>query len=682
MIPTLQPALVGEPSLTSRLTPEQRLAASADGPVLVLAGAGTGKTGTLTAAVARRIRDSGIRPDRILAVTFTNKAAGEMAARIGASLDGLRPPHWIGTFHGLGARQLRAEPEVAGLRPNFEILDADDSRRLVRRTMKAMSLGSDGDGPTGRDPVKVTCQRIGKFKDSLIAPEEAAARVDGVISAADRSGRPIDAAGLREAADIYVEYQRRLQEANAADFGDLLLWPTRAMQDDEAYRRRWAERFDCIFADEYQDVCLAQYSWLRLLAADHNQLFVVGDDDQAIYSWRGSDLSFIRRFTRDFPSATQIRLEENFRSTGHILDAANAVIAKDTARLGKTLFTRKDPGDPIEIVRFHDAEGEAQGIVREIQRRASEGLAWDDMAVLFRSNFLSRGFEEALLRARIPFVFVGDVGFYQRSEIKDTLALLRIALAPDDRQSDEAVRRVINVPTRGFGAKAMEILDAEAAWRRVSLITALDTAPLPARSRNAGLKFADAVRRVARDQSVTLADQISALLDVTGYRAMLRESRAETTEGRIENVQELIGLAGGFHTGRELLDHAALATENPDENAGGQVRLMTLHKAKGLEFRQVFLPGWEANAFPPPYGDLAEERRLAYVALTRGMRRVTISYCNVRLGFADPSPFLEDIRDPHRVDGWLRNQPHHQPPPKRHRTLVDALKDLELLKRF
>jgi DNA helicase II / ATP-dependent DNA helicase PcrA len=682
MIPTHEPDAAGEANSATRLTPEQRLAASTDGPVLVLAGAGTGKTGTLTAAVARRIRDAGIEPDRILAVTFTNKAAAEMSARIRVSLDGLRAPDWIGTFHGLGARQLRVEPDVAGLRPDFEILDADDSRRLVRRTLKAMSLGSDDEGPTGRDPVKLTCQRIGKFKDSLIAPEEAAAGVEGMIAAADRSGLAIDAPGLREAARIYIEYQRRLREANAADFGDLLLWPTRAMQHSETYRRRWAERFDCIFADEYQDVCVAQYSWLRLLAADHDQLFVVGDDDQAIYSWRGSDLSFIRRFTLDFPSATQVRLEENFRSTGHILDAANAVIAKDTARLGKTLFTRKHPGDPIEVVRFHDADAEAQGIVMEIQQRASEGRAWDDMAVLYRSNFLSRTFEEAFLRARIPFVLVGDVGFYQRSEIKDALAFLRIALTPETPQSDEAVRRVINVPTRGFGAKAMEILEAEAAWRHVSLMTALETAALPARSRRAGLQFADAIRSVARDQSVTLADQISALLDVTGYRAMLRESRAETTEGRLENVQELIALAGRFHTGRELLDHAALATENPDENAGGQVRLMTLHKAKGLEFRQVFLPGWEANAFPPPYGDLAEERRLAYVALTRGMRRVTISYCNFRLGFADPSPFLNDIREPHRVDGWLRNQPHHQPQRKRHRTLVDALRDLELLKRF
>jgi DNA helicase-2/ATP-dependent DNA helicase PcrA len=413
MLRSSDPA-AGTADVLGALTAEQRMAASTDGPVLVRAGAGTGKTRTLTAAVARRIRVSGMEPSRILAVTFTNKAAAEMSSRIRAALDGTAPPSGLGTFHALGARQLRVEPEVAGLRSGFEILVGEDSRRLVRRTMKAMSLAGDGDesGPTGRDPVKVMCSRLSKFKDSLIPPEEAAARVEGMIAAAGcGSGVAIDAPGLREAVRVYVEYQRRLGEGNAADFGDLLLWPTRAMQRNEAYRQRWAERFDCVLADEYQDVCFAQYSWLRLLAATHSQLFVVGDDDQGIYGWRGGDVSFIRRFTGDFPSATQIRLEENVRSTRHILDAANAVIAKDPARLGKTLSTRKEAGDRIEILRFDDADAEAQGIVGELQRRVSEGLTWDDMAILYRSNFLSRGFEETLLRARIPFVLVGDVGF-------------------------------------------------------------------------------------------------------------------------------------------------------------------------------------------------------------------------------------------------------------------------------
>jgi DNA helicase-2/ATP-dependent DNA helicase PcrA len=639
------------------LTPNQLQAANKDGPVLVLAGAGTGKTRTLTAAVARRIMISGIDPSRILAVTFTNKAAKEMSDRIQATLGTMTGLRWVGTFHGLGARQLRTEPEVAGLRPGFDILDADDSRRVIKRCMKAMNLAGGGDEPraAGKDPLKAVVNAISKFKDNLIAPSEAASSAEAMIAQSRRDDRPLDTHALRTAAAVYVDYQRRLREANAADFGDLLLWPTRAMQDNETYRQRWAGRFDCLHGDEYQDVCFAQYRWLRLLAADHKQLFVVGDDDQSIYSWRGADLGYIRRFATDFPGAAQIKLEENFRSTSHILGAANAVISYDRHRIVKTLFTTKEPGDPIEVVKFRDGEEEARGIAAEIQRRLADGLKWSDIAILYRSNFLSRGFEEAMMHAKIPYVLIGDVGFYQRAEIKDALALLRIACAPDEPQSDEAVRRVINVPPRAFGPKAIETLEAEAAWRRVSLLRAIETAALPPRARAEGLKFADQVRAIGANTDATVADQLSLLLDGTGYRAMLRASRAESTEGRLENIQELIQLAGSFHSARDLLDHAALATNGPDEeHAGGQVSMMTLHRAKGLEFTHVFLPAWEVRVVPSQYGDFAEERRLAYVALTRGMRRVTISHSEYRRGSGNASPFIEDIPATHRVDGWLR----------------------------
>jgi DNA helicase-2/ATP-dependent DNA helicase PcrA len=637
------------------LTPMQAEAAAQDGAVLVLAGAGTGKTKTLTAAVVHRIRAFGVKPHRILAVTFTNKAAGEMTGRIREALGGEGAPGWLGTFHSLAARQLRTEPEVAGLRPGFDILDADDGRRLVRRILKAMNRTGDesGDPPAGRDPVKIIANRISQLKDRLISPEEAPAYCERVIAEADRTGDPVDADGLRLTARIYADYQQRLGDANAADFGDLLLWPARAMQRDQAYRDRWAGRFDCVLADEYQDVNHAQYIWLRLLAVEHGRIFVVGDDDQAVFGWRGSDISYIRRFTCDFPEAVTFRLEENFRSTGTILAAANAVIAKDENRLGKTLFTRKEMGEPIEVVGFHDGQAEAAGIAAEIARRHGLGIGWEEMAILYRSNYLSRAFEEALMRARIPYVLVGDVGFYQRAEIKDTLALLRLSAQPDDRQSDEAFRRVINVPARGFGPKAMAALEAEAQWRGVSLLQALETAPLPPRCRSAGLAFADAVRSVAADADATLADQLSLLLDAADYRAMLRESRAETTEDRLENLQELLTIAASFHTARELLDHAALSTNGPTEDEAGRVRLMTLHKAKGLEFEHAFLPGWEAGIFPPHYGEIDEERRLAYVALTRGKRRVTISYAKWRRGYTGPCAFIGDIPENYRVAGWL-----------------------------
>lgn len=637
------------------LTPPQVEAVTHDGPILVLAGAGTGKTRTLTAAVAWRIAEHGIPAHRVLAVTFTNKAASEMTQRIRVMLTGQTVPSWIGTFHGLAARQLRTEPEVAGLRPGFEILDADDSKRLVRRTAAAMhGAGSDDAGEVGQDAqsLKKLCNQISTLKDNLVSSEQAPRHIEAMI--AQGQGRVIDAPGLRLAGRVYAEYQRRLREANAADFGDLLLWPTLAMQHDEAYRLRWAGRFDCLLADEFQDVNRAQARWLRLLGADHERIFVVGDDDQSVYSWRNSNPGFLLSFNRDFPKAAFIRLEDNFRSTGHILNAANAVIAVDTKRLGKTLRTSKPLGDKVEVAGFRDAEAEAQGVVAEIRHRHTEGMDWQDMAILYRSNAMSRAFEEALLRSTIPYVLIGDVGFYQWEEIKNALALLRLAANPDDLQSDEAFRRVCNTPARGLGPKALVALEAEAAWRQVSLLRAIETVPLTPRVRAAAFSFADAIR-AAGDQAVTLADQLSMLLDSTGYRSMLRESRAEDSEGRLENLQELLSLAGSFHSARELLDHASLASAAPGEDAAGRVQLMTLHKGKGLEFRHAFLPGWD-SAFPNSWSDADEERRLAYVAITRGKERVSITHAAYRRGYAQPSCFIDDIPDEHKGTGWLRAQ--------------------------
>ena len=650
-----EPAVTATSSILAGLTPAQAEAASLSGAVLVLAGAGTGKTKTLTSGVAWRIQARGIPASRILAVTFTNKAAGEMTERIRRMLAGQAVPSWCGTFHGLGARQLRAEPEVAGLRTGFDILDADDSKRLVRRVLKAMAvdpaeLGSD------RDPIKLVCRQIGQFKDDLVTPNQAPARVEARIAEARLIHRPVDPDSLRLVARVYAEYQRRLREANAADFGDLLLWPTVAMQRDAAYRQRWAGRFDSVLADEYQDVCAAQYSWLRLLSAGHGEIFVVGDDDQSVYGFRGADIQYIRRFAHDFPQARQVRLEENFRSTGHILAAANAVIAQDKRRLGKTLRPTKPIGVPVEVVGFPDPEAEARGLVMEMKRRAADGVAWEHMALLYRSNFLSRGFEEALMRGHVPYVIVGDVGFYQRAEIKDALALLRLAACPDDYQSDEAFRRVCNSPPRGLGPKALEEISDEAAFRGVSLLRALETANLPPKAKAAAHAFADAVRGVAQDRNATLADQLSLLLDRTGYRAWLRESKAEETTDRLENLQELLSLAGGFRSATQLLEHAALASAAPGEDTVGRVQLMTKHKAKGLEFPHVFLAGWDSNCFPSRFGDHDEERRLAYVSLTRGMQRVSISHSAYRAGTARPSPFIDDIPEQSRIKGWLHGE--------------------------
>ncbi|WP_245407825.1 ATP-dependent helicase [Rhodoblastus acidophilus] len=632
-------------ALAARLTPTQREAATHPGSTLVLAGAGTGKTSTLTASVVHKIEIEKIPAARILVSTFTNKAAAEMTERIRAALGENAAPNWLGTFHGLGARQLRAAPEIAGLRKEFDILDAGDAHLLIKRIMKALNLANDPETAGGRDPVKTIANKISSFKDQLITPETASSRIEAMIKAAEREGSPIESMTFRNAAKIYALYQQRLREANAADFGDLLLWPTLALMNDSQYRRQWAERFDAVLADEYQDVNYAQYSWLKAMASHCQRLFAVGDDDQSIYGWRGANVELIRRFTRDYPDAGEFRLEENFRSTGHILAAANAVIAGDKKRLGKTLFTNQGDGQPITIATYRDAEAEALGLAAAISKRHGEGMPWDHMAVLYRTNVLSRAFEEALMRAKIPYELVGDVGFYARQEIKIALAYLRLATHPDDRQSDEAFRRVINEPRRGFGPQTLAIVEEEAAFRNVSLLCALETAKLPPKARGEGLKMADQVRRIGADPSHSLADQISLLLDACGYRQLLRASKAEDAAGRLENLEELVSLASSFHSARELLDHAALATNRASEGATPAVRLMTMHRAKGLEFDQVFLPAFENGIIPSTYGDADEERRLAYVALTRGKRHVTISSAQFRRGPSEPSIFIAEIPD-------------------------------------
>ena len=602
--------------LLDGLTPEQVTAARTPGPLLVLAGAGTGKTKSLTTGVACRIVERRIPPDRILVVTFTNKAAGVMRERIRSVLGSMAPPSWLGTFHGLGARQLRSEPEVAGLRPGFDILDAGDSARILKRLLLGDRGSAHDEQATDRKLLKKLCDRISRFKDDLITPDRVGAHVEGLIAQGNAAGRPVDVDGYRRAARLYRAYQAELRDMNAADFGDLLLWPAVTMLADDGYRRRWAGRFDCVLADEFQDVNRAQFVWLRCLARDHGEIFVVGDDSQSIYSWRGSDIGYIRRFQQDFPGARLVKLEQNFRSTGHILSAANTLIAYDENRLEKTLFTRLGEGELIECVPYSYGEDEAGGIVAEIGRRAAEGVPYETMAILYRSNFLSRSFEETLLKARVPYVIVGDTGFYQRAVVKDALALLRLSASPDDRQSDEAFRRVANRPARGLGAKALGLVEVEAGWRGISLLAAVEHADLP-KAAGARLRaFCDTLRATGAEQELTLSRRLSLLLERTGYLAMLRQGNVDDAEEQLENVCELVALADGFHTVTGLLEHAALASAAPREQLEGRVQLMTLHRAKGLEFPHVFLPGWDAGIFPTANGEADEERRLAYVALT------------------------------------------------------------------
>lgn len=646
--------------LLAGLTPPQQQAARQEGAVVVLAGAGTGKTRTLVAGVVDRIWRRHIAPSRILAVTFTNRAAEEMRSRIADAVGVDRAPGWIGTFHAHGRRQLRTDPDIALLREGFGIADAEDSRRIVRRLLQAAM--ADGaldaeDGDTFRQRVKSVTTRIALFKDDLVLPQQAAAGVEALVQRYPGQ-TPEDVMAWHLAAALYPAYQEALREANMADFGDLLLWPTVTMQRDEDYRLDWGRRFDAILADEFQDVNRLQYQWLQLLSRDHGEIFAVGDDAQSIYGWRGANVGYIRNFINDFPGGTMIALEQNFRSTGHILSAANAVIALDSGRLEKTLFTATGAGDPIETMEFSGGLEEAQGIAFEIGRRLLEGVAPDDIAILYRFNFMSRLLEEQLLKAKIPYELVNDTAFWQRGVIRDALALLRLASCPDDMHSDEAFRRVINQPARGVGAKTLAKIEAVAEQDYVSLFRAAEHIFGSVRGKSADRvrAFLSTIREIGASGEAPLAERIRELLDRTGYADMYRAA-GEDGRAALENLEELVGLAVGFTTPGDLFDHAALGSVSGQVAGEGRVRLMTIHAAKGLEYGHVFLMGWEDRLFPSAANpDPDEERRLAYVALTRGRLRVAVTWCAWRGGrFAEPSVFLSEIPPGALCRGWLRN---------------------------
>lgn len=642
----------------STLTEDQCRAARQEGAVVVLAGAGTGKTSTLVAGVCDRIERRHMPPHRLLAVTFTNKAAREMRERIAHAVGHDRTPNWVGTFHAHACRMLRRDPGIASLRPGFDILTTDDSMRILRRLMKA-EIRADGaasvDDATAdllRKRARRLIHHIGGFKDRLVLPEEAWAHRPARPAAEMTEGDWI----LCEAIHLYPIYQEALRRANAADFGDLLLYPTRAMMSDETYRREWASRFDAVMVDEFQDVNLAQYRWLRLLSQDHGEFFGVGDDAQSIYGWRGADIGYIRNFLAAFPGGRMIALERNFRSTGVILEAANAIIALDPDRLPKTLYTEAGPGLPIEIIACKDGSNEALRLAREIGRRAAEGVAWHDMAVLYRFNFLSRVIEEQLLAQRIPYVLVGDTGFWQRGAVRDGLAYLRLMESAESGQSDEAFRRVVNLPKRGIGAKTLARIEQAAEEQGVSLFVAAEQMQGEGSAMTRLHAFLATIRAVALGEDLTLGERIEMLLQRVGYSDMLRQLGDEGLDP-LQNLHELILIAGNFATSEALFDHAALGAGAPGDGLDGRVRLMTIHGAKGLEFRHVFLVGWENSLFPQfsEGKDANEERRLAYVALTRARERVTISWAIKRGNrWNEASSFIDEIPTPCRNEGSLR----------------------------
>jgi DNA helicase II / ATP-dependent DNA helicase PcrA len=601
-----------EPPYLANLNPPQRAAVEAlDGPVLVLAGAGTGKTRVLTTRLAHLLIHRRISPFEILAVTFTNKAAGEMRERvahlIGASVDGW----WLGTFHALAARILRRHAEVVGLHDNFTILDADDQLRLVKQLMDGSGIDDQ------RFPAKAILSLIQKWKDRGEEPDRVTGGGEGKII------------------QLYRAYQERLKTLNAADFGDLLLHNLTIFRTRPEILAQYQQRFKYILVDEYQDTNVGQYLWLRLLAQGARNICCVGDDDQSIYGWRGAEVGNILKFEHDFPGATIIRLEQNYRSTGHILGAAGGLIEKNRERLGKTLWTAAEEGEKVQVRGLWDSEEEARWVGEEIEAAQRRGVRAEQIAILVRAGFQTREFEERMLTLGVPYRVIGGPRFYERQEIRDAMAYLRILHQGAD---DLAFERILNTPKRGIGPATVQQLHTYARAAGVPLFEAtarlVETEDLKPKVRSTLRALVeDFLRWRNQLQSIAHPQVAGIVLDESGYTAMWQQDKSPEAPGRLENLKELISAMAEFDTLASFLEHVSLVMEQVEGAGHEAVTLMTLHAAKGLEFDMVFLPGWEEGIFPSSrsldeHGDraLQEERRLAYVGLTRARKQALVSY--------------------------------------------------------
>ena len=631
--------------LLDDLNPPQREAVLAgDGPLLVLAGAGSGKTRVIAHRIAHLIGVRGVHPRHVLAVTFTNKAAGEMARRVDLLLapTGLRSP-LIATFHSACVRILRAHGEAIGLPRHFTIYDEDDRVALVKECMKEGELADRTFTPSS------AAHRISYLKNQMTGVQDALRDARGPWE--------------QKAALVYSRYEKRLRETGAADFDDLLLLVVKLFRESSEtlawYRGLWKH----VLVDEYQDTNRAQYRIIRLLTDEHRNIWVVGDGDQSIYKFRGADVHNILDFERDYPGTRVVKLEQNYRSTKSILSVADAVIANNQQRKERTLWTENPAGEPAAVYRGWDEHEEANFVAQTILKTRAGGVGWDGIAVFYRTNAQSRVLEDALRRARIPYVIVGGVRFYERKEIKDTLAWLRLAINPAD---DVAFRRAVQAPPRGVGATSLARLD-EFALDESKPLLALAASPPPdirGKARTGLEDFATTVRRLASQRGeLSTPAFIDLVLQASGYRKALEQDRSPEAEGRIENLEELIAasedflVSGGVTTVEAFLDSVALMSDVDElKDAEARVTLMTLHSSKGLEFPVVFLTGLEEGVFPHARSmndpeEIEEERRLCYVGLTRARERLYLSYAVHRrihgYGVGEPSRFLREMPEGH-----------------------------------
>ncbi|MEO0822104.1 MAG: UvrD-helicase domain-containing protein [Pseudomonadota bacterium] len=642
------------------LNPAQRAAVEAlEGPVLVLAGAGTGKTRALTTRLAHLINTRRAWPSQVLAVTFTNKAAREMKARIGGLLgETVEGMPWLGTFHSISAKILRRHAELVELKSNFTILDTDDQIRLIKQLLQAEGVDDK------RWPARLFASMLDRWKNRAVGPGKV----------------PADECGFANGrgAEFYAAYQERLRTLNAVDFGDLLLHVVQIFQSHPDILAEYQRRFRYILVDEYQDTNVAQYLWLRLLAAEHRNLCCVGDDDQSIYGWRGAEVGNILRFETDFPGAQVVRLEQNYRSTSHILAAASGLISANESRLGKTLWTEAEGGEKVRLIGHWDGDEEARWIGEEIEAmmkgtRGQDPLSLDDMAILVRASFQMRAFEDRFLAIGLPYRVIGGPRFYERMEIRDAMAYFRVAVSPDDGLAFE---RIVNTPKRGVGEKAQQALARTAREHGISVFEAARMAgagEVSGVSARAAKELARLVAQfdrwhaltqgavssgqgVMRVTHVELAEQ---MLDESGYTEMWQNDKSPEAPGRLENLKELVQALEEFENLQGFLEHVSLVMDNESEEAAPKVSIMTLHAAKGLEFPAVFLPGWEDGLFPSQRAmdetgvkGLEEERRLAYVGVTRAERYLTISFAANRHMYGRwqsslPARFIDELPEGH-----------------------------------
>ena len=609
-----------------------------DGPLLVLSGAGTGKTKVLTSRLAHLLATGTAKPWNILAVTFTNKAAREMKDRVASMIGPAVEQVWFGTFHALAARILRRHAECVGLKSNFTILDADDQLRLIKQLLEASGLDPK------RFPPRMLLATISRWKDKGLTPDKVSPAEE--IELAEGTG-----------IDLYRQYQRRLLELNACDFGDLLLHNLTLFNENPDILAEYHGRITHLMVDEYQDTNLCQYLWIRLLAQKSRNLCCVGDDDQSIYGWRGAEIGNMLKFEEVYPEAVTIRLEQNYRSTGHILEAASALISNNETRLGKSLFTSIEKGDPLQVSGYWDGMSEARGVADTIESLIRRGEArYDEIAVLVRAGFQTREFEERFIQIGMPYRVVGSK-FYERQEIRDAIAYLRVIAQPAD---DLAFERIINTPRRGIGAATIQTIHQLARNQQIPMLVAaemlLSIDELKAAARR---NLAQIVNMFAhwRKQAETLphTDLAMMVLDESGYTAMWQAQKTPEAEGRLENLKELVSAMESFDSLGGFLEHISLVMDGENAGVEGEVTLMTLHAAKGLEFDLVFLPGWEEGIFPSQRtldekggAGLEEERRLAYVGITRARRKLHISYASSRRVHglwqsAIPSRFLTEL---------------------------------------